>query len=305
MTQQQTPIQPPLVLTQPGTDACRWLHGRGQCIAGWENINIEWLPPIALVVAYSPLSDAQNAALLEGLKVYPEVKGALQQQRDLPGAPIHLLFGEPAAPDVITERGLNYRLQLGDKQNFGIFLDMAAGRQWVREHANEKRVLNLFSYTCAFAVAALAGGADEVVNLDMSKAALGVGRENLKLNDLNVARAKFLGHDLFKSWGKVKRMGPYDLVIIDPPSLQKGSLNVEKDYPRILRQLPAILAKQGTAMLCLNAPKLPIRFLTDAVAAHCPALQLVEVLERSENLLEHTPDDGLKVLIYKLAAEPS
>lgn len=293
----------PLALNEPGAQACRWLHGRGQCVPGWENLNIEWLPPVALVVTYSPLLEAQQQALIEKFESLEQVQGALLQRRDLPGAPIEPLYGEPKPPSHVCENGLQYGLQLGDKQNFGIFLDMQAGRQWVREQAQGRRVLNLFSYTCGFAVAALAGGAEQVINLDMSKAALAVGRDNLRLNQLPVERAKFLGHDLFKSWGKLKRLGPFDLVIADPPSMQKGSINIEKDYPRILRQLPALLADDGIAMLCLNAPWLPISFLTDAVAQHCPTLTLMSILERPENILEKSADDGLKVLIFKSASQ--
>lgn len=68
----------------------------------------------------------------------------------------------------------------------------------------QRKVLNLFAYTCAFSVAALKGGADEVVNMDMSKGALAIGKQNHLLNGLT-AGARFLGHDIFKSWGKLKK----------------------------------------------------------------------------------------------------
>ncbi|WP_432452247.1 MULTISPECIES: class I SAM-dependent methyltransferase [unclassified Agarivorans] len=279
--------------------ALRVLHGRGHCIAGAEAFNIEWLPPVMLIVAYAPLADEPLAELVAQLSEPSLVEGVFLQQRDQPMAPVRHLWGCEQTPVEVMEQGLRYKVELGRHQNFGLFLDMASGRRWVREQANNKRVLNLFSYTCGFAVAALAGGAQAVVNIDMSKAALSVGRDNLRLNQLDDKKARFFGHDLFKSWGKLRKHGPYDLVIADPPSMQKGSFLVEKDYPRIIRQLPSLLAEEGLAMLCLNAPWLGCQFLIDVVESECPQLSLLTTLERPERVLEKSEDDGLKVLIFK------
>ncbi|MFH7611904.1 class I SAM-dependent methyltransferase, partial [Pseudomonas syringae pv. tagetis] len=76
------------------------------------------------------------------------------------------------------------------------------------------------AYTCGFSVAALAGGAAHVVNLDFARAALNRGRENQRLNDQDLSRVTLLGHDLFKSWAKFTRYGPYDMIIIDQQSFQ-------------------------------------------------------------------------------------
>src|SRR3546814_21000772 len=105
-------------------------------------------------------------------------------------------------------------------------------RRWVQEQAQGKRVLNLFAYTCGFSVAAIAGGAEHVVNLDMASAALTRGRENHRLNGHDLSRVSFLGHELFKSWGKVRKLGPYDLIIIDPPSFQQGSFALTRELGR-------------------------------------------------------------------------
>ena len=156
----------------------------------------------------------------------------------------------------VIESGLTYRLDLGRNQNNGLFLDMRYGRDWVREHAAGKRVLNLFAYTCGFSVAAIAGGAEFVVNLDMAKAALSRGRDNHHLNNHDLKKVSFLGHELFKSWGKVRKMGPYDLIIIDPPSFQKGSFALTKDYQKILRRLPELLTADGVVLACVNDPTL-------------------------------------------------
>ncbi|MGY5450040.1 class I SAM-dependent methyltransferase [Agarivorans sp. MS3-6] len=279
--------------------ALRVVHGRGHCIKGAESFNIEWLPPIMLIVAYAPLTKEITTQLVDQLKEQPLVEGIFLQQRDQAMAPVNHLWGIEQTPSEVTEFGLRYKIEVGTHQNFGLFLDMAKGREWVKQHSQDKQVLNLFSYTCGFAVAAIAGGAKSVVNIDMSKAALSVGRDSLRLNQLDDKKARFFGHDLFKSWGKLRKHGPYDLVIADPPSMQKGSFLVEKDYPRIIRQLPSLLTEDGIAMLCLNAPWLSRAFILDVIAEETPQLQLVETLERPALVLEKSRDDGLKVLIFK------
>ena len=194
-------------------------------------------------------------------------------------------------------------------QNHGLFLDMAEGRRWVREFAADFRqsegrgakVLNLFAYTCAFSVAALQGGAAHVTNLDMARGALATGQQNHQLNGLAPQGASFLAHDLFNSWGKVTRGGPYDLVIADPPSYQKGSFVATKDYARLLRRLPDRLAPGGRALLCLNAPELPWAWLREQVDEHAPGLQLIERLAHPPAFADVDADRALKVGAYRAA----
>ena len=177
---------------------------------------------------------------------------------------------------MVTEDGARFRVHVLTGQNHGLFLDMAEGRRWVRQLAGRQprlKVLNLFAYTCAFSVAALQGGARQVVNLDMSHGALRIGQQNHQLNGLS-AGASFLAHDLFTTWGKVNRSGPYDLVIADPPSYQKGSFVATKDYARLMRRLPDLLNPGGHALLCLNAPELGLAFLQDLMRECAPRLAL-------------------------------
>jgi 23S rRNA (cytosine1962-C5)-methyltransferase len=188
-------------------------------------------------------------------------------------------------------------------QNRGLFLDMAEGRRWVRAHAQHGRVLNLFAYTCAFSVAALQGDAAEVVNLDMATAAMAGGRDNHSLNFTGMPqlrRARYLVHDLFSSWGKVTRLGPYDLVIADPPSFQKGSFVATKDWPRLLRRLPDLLAPDGYALLCLNAPEIPEQWLRDQIATEAPTLVVEQRLPNPAAFADVSPDRALKVLVVRL-----
>jgi len=177
---------------------------------------------------------------------------------------------------------------------------MAHGREWLKRHALHENILNLFAYTCAFSVVALQGGAAQVVNLDMSQAALAVGQQNHRLNDLP-AKARFLGHDIFKTWGKISKMGPYGVIVIDPPSYQKGSFIATKDYIKLIRRLPELLEPQGHVLLCLNAPELDSQFLRNLVAEAAPSLKFVERLANPVAFADVDPEKSLKVLHFQNA----
>ena len=159
------------------------------------------------------------------------------------------------------------------------------------------RVLNLFAYTCAFSVAALQGGAAHVVNIDMARGAIATGQQNHQLNGLH-GGAAFLAHDIFHSWGKITRAGPYELVIVDPPSYQKGSFVATKDYARLMRRLPDLLAPGGHALLCLNAPELSMGFLRGLVDEHAPALRFMERVPNPAVFADVDDDRALKVAVF-------
>ena len=164
-------------------------------------------------------------------------------------------------------------------------------------------MLNLFAYTCAFSVVALQAGAKQVVNVDMSHGALAIGQQNHPLNGLSTG-ASFLAHDIFKTWGKITRSGPYDLVIVDPPSYQKGSFVATKDYARLMRRLPELLAPGGHALLCLNAPELGLAFLQDQMQALAPELNFVQRIANPAVFADISPERSLKVLAYQLPPLP-
>jgi len=286
----------------------RLFHGRGRCWPGLEQLTVDWLQGVLMVSLFREPEPAQLAALKDMLGELVQSaawqgSGAhtlLLQHRYLPLSPAEWLLGEAIDEWTLAEGGLQYRVDLGKKQNNGLFLDMRHGRDWVRANAEGKRVLNLFAYTCGFSVAAIAGGAEHVVNLDMSRAALSRGRDNHRLNGHDLGKVAFLGHDLFKSWGKVINSGPYDLVIIDPPSFQKGSFLLTKDYQRVLRRLPELLGPGGTVLACMNDPSIGPDFLIDGVTREAPALRFEQRLENPPEFPDSDANSGLKALVFRL-----
>ena len=208
---------------------------------------------------------------------------------------------EAALADLVAhEWGLNYRVRGRHAgQDPLLFLDLRAARGWVKQHSAGKRVLNLFAYTCGFSVAALAGGARQVVNLDMARAALSRGRDNHRLNQHDLSQVVFLGHDLFKSWGKVGKYGPYDLIIVDPPSFQRGSFVLSKDYPKVLRRLPELLSADGVVLACSNEPEIGPDYLIQAMAHEAPGLRFSERLDNPPEFPDSQPDSALKALVFR------
>lgn len=295
------------------TDAQRVFHGRGGRFPGLEHFTLDVFPPVWVLTSFQPVPDEDLALLGRALaarwaQLAPgqPLNWVFQCRR--PGAPAdtRLMAGNVPEPHTVTEAGTRYRVHVLKGQNHGLFLDMAAGRAWVREHIAQRalstprlKVLNLFAYTCAFSVVALQAGATQVVNLDMARGALATGQHNHQLNGLS-AGASFLAHDLFTSWGKVTRGGPYDLVIVDPPSYQKGSFVATKDYARLLRRLPDLLMPGGHALLCLNAPELGSAFLQAAVAEQAPDLVFEQRVANRPMFADVDEERALKVLVYRL-----
>lgn len=289
------------------TEAGRHFHGRGGLYPGCEAFTLDAYPPVWLFTSFAPVEEAALHTIGQALaarwaQVAPgEPLNWVFQQRDESRATNRLMAGEVPAEHVVEEDGARYGVHLLRGQNHGFFLDMAEGRRWVRRWAAQQpggRVLNLFAYTCAFSVAALQAGAGHVTNVDMAGGALSIGQRNHRLNGID-ARAAFMPHDIFNSWGKIKRGAPYDLIVADPPSHQKGSFMAPKDYPRVMRRLPELLAPGGLALLCLNTPKLGADFLLQGMQAEAPTLQFVERVANPAVFGDVSADRALKVMAFR------
>lgn len=288
-------------------DAVRIFHGRGGLYPGCEHWVLDAFPPVLVLTSFKPVTQEELETVQSSLsqrwaQIAPNapLNWVFQNRHD--GEPeTRLMAGQVPEPHEVTEQGARFRVHVLKGQNHGLFLDMAEGRRWVREQAtvNPKlRVLNLFAYTCAFSVVALKAGAQQVVNVDMSQGAMTIGQKNHQLNGLTHG-ASFLVHDIFKTWGKISRCGPYDLIILDPPSFQKGSFIATKDYAKLMRRLPDLLMPGGQALLCLNAPELGTAFLQDQMKEFAGELDFVQRLQNPITFDDVSKDRSLKVLIYR------
>lgn len=290
-------------LSLAGNEARRLFHGRGRCYPGLEHLVIDWFAPVAVVRLYADVDDAWLARLCSALETMPAIEALVLQERGRGReARQRVAFGEVPERLPVSELGLRYWVRPLQNQNSGLFLDMREGRRWVRDNARDARVLNLFAYSCAFSVAAIAGGARSVVNLDMSRGALAQGQENHRLNGQEGADVRYLAHDLMKSWGKLRKLGPYDLILVDPPSFQPGSFVAERDYVRVLRRLPELAARGARILACHNDPLHDTVFVRDLMAAACPQFHLQRELPNPGDFPERDAGRGLKVMLFEQEA---
>lgn len=277
-------------------EAQRLFHGRGKLFPEFEHLSIDFFPPYLLITTYKELSSEEKNELLNELTSFSHI---LLQKRFVKNEPVEILKGELPAQAYAVEKGEKYLLNLNNPQNIGFFLDMGIGREWLRHNSQGLRVLNLFSYTCSLSVAALKGGADYVLNMDMSQKALSVGEKNHTINGIGRERVGFLGHDIMKSFGALIRKGPFDLVIIDPPTNQGDSFKVNRDYHKIIRRLPEFTKEGSLIMACLNSPFLDSSFLKAAFNEHAPDFEFQELMYSSFSGMEKNPEEGLKILFFK------
>ena len=278
----------------------RLFHGRGGLYEGWKHLTVDSIDTILSVALYD--EEPNETELLEMLKEFIKTKqytSIVLQKRYLKGSPSELIIGEVTDDLYVVENAMKIKLNLLSNRNSGYFADMKNGRQFVRENAKDKSVLNLFSYTCAFSIAACLGGASKVSNIDMSKSALSTGRSNHHLNDLDTRGVSFHPYNILKSFSRIKKKGPYDLIIIDPPTFQKGSFEATKDYRKLIMKLPQIASEDCLLLACLNSPELNVEFITELIKELAPSFKFVKRLENVPEFASADEDRSLKNLVFQ------
>ena len=291
-------------------DSLRIFHGRGKTYPGLSWCSIDFFSPVVVITLFQDTPGEWLSRLCKSLvelfnsehiEHATKVECIVVQRRYLEKSPFEVLYGNLPDKLYAVRNGLKFQLSFS-QQNLGFFLDIEPARCWLEKSCNGANVLNLFSYTCAFSVVAKAAGADSVVNIDMSRKSLNTGRENHIVNDLETSHVRFLPHDIFKSWGKLKKMGPYDIVIIDPPSFQKGSFIADKDYKKVLARMASLVKPGGWVLACLNSPEVTRSAFRDA----CDD-SLGEQFVWEQNLAPNAffpdlePENALKMIVYQRA----
>lgn len=282
-------------LPQQG-EARRLFHGRGRAFPGYQDLLIDSYGSMVWITLFAERSSewlAQLGALL-GTNL-PDIDCIALQRRDLPQAPLELLYGRLPDQPLAHEAGLDYLLRPEVGQNIGFFIDMAAGRALVREIAAGKKILNLFAYSCSFSVAALTGGAQQVVNIDMNRGALDLGYKNHQLNDLDLRNASFLSHEIFRSFGRLRKLGPFDLIICDPPFSQGKNFTAETHWPKLVAKLDQLLAPGGEVIACLNTPQMSAEDLRQIFSEQLPGVRELACLDAGTDFPEADPDRGLSI----------
>lgn len=167
-----------------------------------------------------------------------------------------LLFGEK--PDTrIKEHGVWYSVDLTMNRDASFYLDTRNLRKWLIEHMQDKTVLNTFAYTGSLGVAALAGGAKRVVQHDLNRQFLNVGKTSYTLNGFPIPRQDFIAADFFTLTAKLKRTSEtFDCVIIDPPffsTTSKGKVDQVHESARLINKVRPLIRDGGMLVAINNA----------------------------------------------------
>ncbi len=158
---------------------------------------------------------------------------------------------------IVDENGLSFIVNLSDYLDTGLFLDHRLTRKMVKEMSEDKRVLNLFSYTGSFTVYAAAGHAKKITTVDLSKTYINWAKRNLTYNKLyDDTKHEFIQEDVLR-YLKTVSPNSYDLIILDPPTFSNSKkmediFDIQRDHVSVINQCLKILDENGILMFSTN-----------------------------------------------------
>ena len=205
-------------------------------------------------------------------QVFPEVLGTYEKIRfkGLDYESAHV-YGQEA-PDFFTvlENGVLYQVFMNDGLMTGIFLDQHEVRgSLVDGLAMGKSLLNMFSYTAAFSVAAAMGGASQTTSVDLAKRSRELSQAHFQANGISTDDHRFIVMDVFEYFKYAKRKGlTYDVIVLDPPSFarnKKQTFSVAKDYHKLISQSLEILNPRGIIIASTNAANVSRQKFTEQI----------------------------------------
>ncbi|KXA61438.1 class I SAM-dependent rRNA methyltransferase [Streptococcus oralis subsp. dentisani] len=205
-------------------------------------------------------------------QVFPELLGAYEKIRfkGLDYESAHI-YGQEA-PDFFTvlENGVLYQVFMNDGLMTGIFLDQHEVRgSLVDGLAMGKSLLNMFSYTAAFSVAAAMGGASQTTSVDLAKRSRELSQAHFQANGISTDDHRFIVMDVFEYFKYAKRKDlTYDVIVLDPPSFarnKKQTFSVAKDYHKLISQSLEILNPGGIIIASTNAANVSRQKFTEQI----------------------------------------
>jgi 23S rRNA (cytosine1962-C5)-methyltransferase len=225
------------------------------------------------------LTPNQKTKVLEFIKNKSEFPIYIRQMKNRGQSPIQSQL--QLQSELQTEQFVNKQWQTHENQFIfemrsnqglspGLFLDQRENRKWVKQNSKNKKVLNLFSYTGGFSLAAALGQARTVTTVDLSKTFIDWSKANFSLNGLDPDRYEFWATDsrIFIN-GCQKRDKKYELIICDPPSFSRGKnglFRIDKDAEQLIDSLITILEVDGKLMFCTNYEKWDLQNLKDNIS---------------------------------------
>lgn len=238
-----------------GTNAFRVFNGEGDGIGGLTIDNydghflIQWYSKGIYKFRYNVLSALEN--VFEYTSIFEKMRF---KDAEMQGG---FVDGEaPEFPIIIEENFTFYNVDLNDGPMTGIFLDQKEVRKKLKDHyAEDKEILNVFSYTGAFSVIA-AENATMTTSVDLANRSRALTEENFGLNGIDPKSQYIYVMDTFDYFNYARRHDLfYDTIVIDPPSFarnKKKTFSVLKDYDKLIKGALEILGPDATLLLCTN-----------------------------------------------------
>lgn len=241
------------------TTAFRVFNGEGDGIGG---LTIEYFAGYYVINWYSEGIYTYKQDVIQALETLVDFQAIYEKKRfKQKGAYIaddDFVTGTRGEfPITIKENNMNYAVDLNDGAMTGIFLDQREVRKTIRDtYAQGKRVLNTFSYTGAFSVAASLGGATQTTSVDVARRSLPKTQEQFQVNNIDDAQEKIHVMDVFEyvKYARRKKLA-FDLVILDPPSFartKKYTFSAAKDYAKLVSEVASITERNGVIIASTN-----------------------------------------------------
>lgn len=298
----------------PSTTAFRVFNGEGD---GFGGLTIDYFDGFYLLSWYSEGVYTFKEEVIAALQNVTEYKGIYQKKRfDTKGQYIEeddFVAGERGEfPLIVKENNINFAIYLNDGAMTGIFLDQRDVRNAIKEkYAKGKTVLNTFSYTGAFSVAAAIGGAVKTTSVDLAKRSNSKTIEQFSVNGIDYESQDILVMDVFNYFKYAKRKElKFDLVVLDPPSFarsKKYTFSTSKDYTSLMREAIAVTEKDGLIVASTNSASFGMKkfkgFIDKAFKEEGKKYSIVEEFTLPKDFRvrkEFKEGDYLKVLFVKL-----
>ena len=207
------------------TTCYRLIHGEGDLLPG---LVVDIYGTTAVVQCHSVGMYLSRHAIVEAIReaygelieaIYDKSSQTLPYKAELGAIDGYLWGRNPEKENVVLENGLKFKVNWEEGQKTGFFIDQRENRDLVRQYSRGRRVLNTFCYTGGFSVAALAGGATEVVSIDLSERAVKLADENMKLNFGENAPHQAIACNAVEYLKDIDE--DFDLIILDPPAFAK------------------------------------------------------------------------------------
>lgn len=284
------------LFTEPHTSALRVFNGFTE---GDPSLSVELFARCAVLYDHSASPDGDGAKARsvadELTRRWPWLDCVLWKRRNAEEPSVRngfLLRGERAKlPSFIEESSVKYAVDLMLNRDASLYVDAASLRAWLRASCEGRSVLNAFAYTGSLGVAARAGGASRVVQVDRSAKFLALAKKSFALNGwAEPSRSDVIVDDFFRVVGRLKAQSLlFDVVVVDPPFFShstSGTVDLESDPLRMLDKAQPLVAHGGQVVLVNNALYLSGERWMEAIRSRCAkgylsVREVIDVDERS------------------------